>query len=148
MNINKYGIGKVKKARKNGKIIERTDQVMMMLPNGRISFCSVVPDDDHFIYQNQVPMTRDDVILKYNGILPPDKQGPTAMCTCGSDAVLLLEGPYANHVICRTYLVTGFHQTSHKIRNGKLEYNRKTVSERIEDPEKIIEEDIKNKKRL
>lgn len=131
----------------DGRPIERSE-ILAVLINEQIAVVHPVPDQDHFIYQNTMPVTKADVITKYGGSLPAKMQGPNLMCTCGSDAVIMLDGPYKDMAICRAYIQFGKHQTSFQIKDGKLQLDKKTQSERLADPMDIINQDIRNKNKL
>lgn len=126
---------------RNGKTIKREDN-LFIVANEALLAVKAVPDQDHFLWQSQMPIPNETVVTKYGGILPESMRGPHVSCTCGSDAVYMLEGEYAGMMICRSYLTTGFHQTSHTIKNGVMELNKQSIKERTADPDEIVKQRI------
>lgn len=127
-NINKR-VGQVNQARTlNGKLIERSEFLFIMMGE-QITFVKPVYDPDHFLYQNLMPITEDEVRIKYMGILPRNLQGAHIMCTCGAEGVVALDGDYAGLAVCKSVATLGKHQTSFQIRDGKMVVDRKTQEE-------------------
>ncbi len=139
--------GKLTQVEKDGVIIKR-EQFLFALVNEEISFVEQVDDDDHFLYQNLMPVSKMDLITKYNGKLPEHLCGPNLKCTCGSDGVILLDGPHKDKAICRSYITTGYHQTSHTIKDGKMQLNKKAQSERMANSDEIINQNLIYKPKL
>ena len=90
MEIIKHAGRVTKFTRADGKVIERQDQ--LLVPEWE-KFISQVPDDDHFIYPN-------DVIDQ-----------SAYMCTCGSVGVVAPPDPNRGWFICHFFLTYGYHQT-------------------------------------
>ena len=109
----------------NGKTYERTDMLFVIL-NEQIQFVKPVYDPDHFVYQRHMPLTEAQVKTKYLGILPKEFRGPVIMCTCGAEAVIMLDGPYANMAICKSIVMYEKHQTSFKVSDGQLILDKHT----------------------
>jgi len=112
----------------NGKTYERTEFLFVML-NEQIQFIKPVYDPDHFIYQRHLPLTEDEVRIKYLGILPKEFRGPVIMCTCGAEAVVMLDGPFANMAICKSVVMFKKHQTSFSVRDGQIYLDKQTQDE-------------------
>jgi hypothetical protein len=123
-HINKTPIGQINEVRDlKGRLVERAEYLYLKVGEN-ITFAKVVYDPDHFIYQNTIPLTEDEVRLKYLGVLPKELQGPNGMCTCGAEAVFMMDGPYANMILCKSVAMVGKHQTSFEVKNGKLTYDK------------------------
>jgi len=114
----------------SGREIKRDDYLVGMLGEQMVMLPQV-PEQDHFLYQNTLPITQEQLVEKYNGILPKHLRGANVMCTCGSDAVIIINGPYINHWICRAFIQLGKHQTSFKIVDGEIQLDKKTKDERL-----------------
>lgn len=114
-----------------GKTIKRADFLFVKLTNGEIGFVPVAYDPDHFIYQNQMPIPEDELITKYHGIVPKKLQGAHGLCTCGAEAVVMLEGPHAGMALCKSVAQLGKHQTSFQIKDNKLILDKKTRDEKL-----------------
>lgn len=128
-NITKH-VGQINKVYdpSNGKTYERAEYLFVLL-NEQIQFVKAVYDPDHFIYQRHKPMTELEVKTKYLGILPKEFRGPVIMCTCGAEAVVMLDGPYANMAICKSIVMFQKHQTSFTVRDGQIYLDKKTQDE-------------------
>lgn len=126
-NIIKH-LGKIKKIvdPRTNKSIDYQDKLIFVVGDNQWIMAECVPDDDHMLYQFQMPVTPEELTTKYGGKLPKSKQGPLVSCSCGSEAVLLIEGPFAGKLICRAYAQFGKHQTSFKMTGGKLELDSRT----------------------
>lgn len=130
-HINKSPVGQVNETRDlKGRIVERAD-IIFLKYGEQIIFAKTVYDPDHFIYQNTLPISDDELRLKYLGQMPKELQGANAMCTCGSDAVYMLEGPYKEMMLCKSVAMLGKHQTSFEVKNGKLILDKKTRDEKL-----------------
>jgi hypothetical protein len=128
-NINKR-VGQVNQTRNlNGRLVERTDFLFVMMGE-QLTYVQPVYDPDHFIYQNLMPITEDEVRIKYLGVLPKHLRGAHIMCTCGAEAVIALEGDYAGMAVCKSVATLGKHQTSFQIKEGKMVVDKKTQDER------------------
>lgn len=115
--ILKYGTGRRESfVDKKGILRERADFLIMKVGEN-ISVYPAVEEYDHFIYQNLLPVSEEELITKYHGKLPKSLVGPNAVCSCGSEAVIMLDGPYANKVICKMVAQTGYHTTGHDTKN-------------------------------
>lgn len=129
-NINKR-IGQANQTRDlHGRLVERTEFLFIQLGED-IVFVSPVYDPDHFLYQNTVPITEEEVKIKYGGILPIHLRGANVMCTCGAEGVLMMEGPYKDLMLCKAVAILGKHQTSFEIKDGTLYLDKKTADERL-----------------
>lgn len=135
--------GQVNKAvTADGKVVERAEWYFVILGN-EFKAVRAVPDQDHFIYQNLMPITPEEV-GKYGGVTPPHLRGPHLMCTCGSDAQIIVGGEYDGMAMCTFYGKLGIHQTSAKIVDGRIILPKKVESQYIhDDVNEIIEKDIK-----
>ena len=82
-NINKTKPGQVNTAVDlHGKPVERAEYLFMKYDD-QITFVRAVYDDQHFLYQNTIPVPDEDIVTKYNGKLPENLQGHNILCTCG-----------------------------------------------------------------
>lgn len=126
-NINKWGVGSLKEVRlPDGRVMKREENQFLFMQFGEeVGFFRQVYDDIHFLYQNTMPVTEQELISKWGGHLPVHLQGQNVKCTCGSDGVIMMEGPYRGVAMCKILAMTGFHQTSHTIKDGKLEFNKR-----------------------
>lgn len=131
----------------NGKVVTRERYLLVMMGEA-MSLVAQVDEQDHFLYQNQMPISKEDLLGKYGGVVPMHLRGAHVKCTCGSEAVVLVDGPYSGKAICRAYVQFGKHQTSFQIRDGKMELDAKTKSERLADAGEIIAQDITLKRKL
>lgn len=131
-NINKYGVGQLNSVYdpSNGKTYERAEFLFMKLGE-QIVFVHPVYDDLHFLYQRHIPLSEEELIRKYNGIMPKEMMGPNILCTCGSEGVYMLEGPYAGYAICKSVATLDKHQTSFKIKDGRLIVDKKTADNKL-----------------
>jgi hypothetical protein len=130
-HINKSPTGQINQVKDlNGRMVERAD-ILFLKYGENIIFAKVVYDPDHFIYQNTIPMTEDEIRLKYLGILPKNLRGPNGMCTCGAEAVYMLEGPYKEMVLCKSVAMLGKHQTSFEVKDGHMILDKKTKDEKF-----------------
>lgn len=129
-NINKR-VGQANTTRDlNGRLVERAEFLFIQLGEN-IIYASPVYDPDHFLYQNVIPITEEEVKIKYGGILPLHLRGANVMCTCGAEGVYMNEGPYANLMLCKAVAMLGKHQTSFEIKDGTLYLDKKTADERL-----------------
>jgi len=129
-NINKR-VGQANQTRDlKGRLVERQEYVFIQLGEN-IIFAKTVYDPDHFLYQNTIPITEDEVKIKYGGILPLELRGASVLCTCGAEGVYMLEGPYANLMLCKSVAMLGKHQTSFEIKDNVLHLDKKTADERL-----------------
>lgn len=138
--------GQVNRARlADGREIERTEWLFWRDPQGQFASAKAVPDQDHFLYQNVMPIPDDILITKYNGVVPENMRGDAIMCTCGSPGVVFTDGPYRDMAICRFYMQFGVHQTSAKIENGKLTLPKQIESNFLADnPGEIVDSENSN----
>lgn len=109
----------------NGKTYERSELLFMKLGD-EITFVHPVYDDIHFIYQRHLPITEDELIRKYGGIMPQEMMGANLMCTCGAEAVYMLEGPYGGLVLCKSVAMFEKHQTSFQIKDRTIILDKQT----------------------
>lgn len=116
----------------DGTKVERQDLLLVKLGE-QIVVMKQVDDDDHFLYQYRVPISTEDLITKYKGKVPLHLQGPNIMCTCGSVGNPLLDGPYANHLMCESMGRFGKHQTSFQMKDGRLILDKQTESNYLAD---------------
>lgn len=124
-NINKT-VGQLNLVRDlSGRLVERTEYVYVKFGED-ITFVKAFYDPDHFIYQNVMPISEIEVRIKYMGNLPKELQGSNIMCTCGAEGVIATDGELAGMAICKSLATVGKHQTSFKIQNGTLVYDKKT----------------------
>lgn len=129
-HINKH-VGQANKTvTLNGREVERAEFLFVKLGE-QITFVKAVYDPDHFLYQNHMPITDDDVRMKYLGRIPKEMQGPNVVCTCGAEGVVMLEGPYANMAMCRSLAQFGKHQTSFLVKDNQLVLDKKTADEKL-----------------
>ena len=112
----------------HGRMVERADFLFVMAGEN-IDMVRVVYDDIHFIYQNHMPITPADVLIKYHGKLPNHLIGAHILCTCGAEAVIMLEGPYAGMAMCKAVATLGKHQTSFEVKDQQLILDKKTKDE-------------------
>jgi hypothetical protein len=130
-NINKSKLGQVNEARDlKGRLVERVE-ILFLKVGEEITFRKVVYDPDHFIYQNTLPISENEIALKYLGKLPLNMQGPNGMCTCGAEAVLMMEGPYKDMILCKYMAMFGKHQTGFEIKDNKIILDKKTRDEKL-----------------
>ena len=126
----------------NGRVVERAEWYFVILGN-EFKAVRAVPDQDHFIYQNLMPVTDKDLI-KYGGVIPQHLRGPHLMCTCGAEAQVIVGGEYDGMAICGFYGRFGIHQTSAKIVDGQIILPKRIESQYThDDPEEIITKDLK-----
>lgn len=129
-NINKR-VGQANSTRDlNGRLVERTEFLFIMLGEN-VVYVRPVYDPDHFLYQNLIPMTEEEVKIRYGGVLPLNMRGANVMCTCGAEGVLMMEGDYKDMMLCKAVAMLGKHQTSFKIKDGTLYLDKKTADERL-----------------
>lgn len=128
-NINKR-VGQVNQTRNlNGRLIERSEFLFVMMGD-QITYVKPIYDPDHFLYQNVMPITEDEVRIKYLGVLPKEMRGANIMCTCGAEGVVALEGDYVGLAICKSVATLGKHQTSFQMKDGKMVVDKRTQDER------------------
>lgn len=141
-------VGQLKKVvLENGREIER-GQPLFFLHNDELINAKTLPDDDHFVFEMIPLVTQEQLVRDYGGVLPKEMQGERFFCTCGSAAVMFLEGPYKDHLVCRMFVTTGYHQTSHTIKDGVIYFNKDTRLNRLEDEEKIIDKELIHRPKL
>ena len=128
----------------DGTKVERATLVLMKMGENIIPV-EPVDDQDHFIYAWKRPISEFELVSKYGGVMPRELMGANACCSCGAEAVVLMDGPYMGKAICRFYAQFGRHQTSMKIKDGKLYIDKRTESEQMASAEDIIKNDIRNK---
>lgn len=137
--------GKVNEAElPDGQKVKRADLLIMKLGEDIVAV-EPVPDDSHFLYQRVMPVSNEDLIMLYGGVMPRKLMGNNGMCSCGSEAVILMEGPYSGKAICRVYAQLGNHQTSFKIVDGVMKVDKQTESFQMASVEDILKNDIRNK---
>jgi len=128
-SINKR-VGQQNQARNlNGRLVERTEFLFVMMGE-EVTFVTPVYDPDHFIYQNLMPISEEEVRIKYLGVLPIALRGSHILCTCGAEAVIAIDGDYAGMAVCKSVATLGKHQTSFQIKNQHLIVDKKTQDER------------------
>ena len=128
----------------NGRTVKRADLLIMKLGENIVPV-EPVPETDHFLYQNVMPISNDDLLLLYGGRVPQKLLGPNVYCSCGAEGVVLVEGPYIGKAICRAYAQFGKHQTSFSIKDGVMKVDKKTESNQMASVEDILKNDIRNK---
>lgn len=128
----------------NGQKVKRADLLIMKLGENIVAV-EPVPEQEHFLYQKTMPVSNEDLITLYGGVMPQKLLGPNAMCSCGAEAVVLVEGPYSGKAICRSYIQFGKHQTSFKIVDGVMKVDKQTESFQMASVEDILKNDIRNK---
>jgi len=124
-NINKYGVGRKNEAYAlDGRKVYRADKILVMVGEN-IVLVDTVDDPDHFIYENKKLITKEEY-NKYKSLgmqIPLERQRPTAMCTCGVEAVTCVDPKappeWQNKLMCRSVLQFGIHQTGMKIIENK-----------------------------
>lgn len=127
-NINKH-VGQQNQTRNlNGRLVERTEFLFVMVGE-TVGFVKPVYDPDHFIYQNLLPISQEEVRTKYLGVLPMHLRGSHIMCTCGAEAIIALDGDYAGLAVCKSVATLGKHQTSFQIKDQHLIVDKKTADE-------------------
>ena len=131
----------------DGRKVTR-ERYLLIKVGENISLNEQVDDYDHFLYQNLMPISNEDLIGKYGGVVPVHLRGSCILCSCGAEGILMLDGPYANKLICKSYVSLGKHQTSFQIKDGKLIVDKKTQSEYMADPNDILSQDLKLKRKL
>lgn len=149
INYNKSGVGRLMKAKlPDGRTVERQSHLFFLQGEELIYAPTIFDDDDHFVFELFPVVLPNQIISQYKGALPKELQGHRIFCTCGSPGVMILGGALDKHLVCQMYLQTGYHQTSHTIKDGVLIFNADTIKNRTEDLQAIINQDIKYRPKL
>jgi hypothetical protein len=136
-NYNKWGVGQINQARDlNGKLIYRANKLFMMVGE-TIQEVDCVYDPEHFLYQNVMPVTKVEYenYQKTIGYIPRERLGNHGMCTCGAEAVIILDPnappDWNGKAICRSVAQFGIHQTDMIIKDGKATLPDKIAQDKI-----------------
>lgn len=136
-SIVKNPVGQVNRATTHkGKTVVRENKLIFKAGE-ELGLFDVVYDDIHFLYQNLMPISREEYEFYRNhktGI-PVERQGPLIMCTCGSEGVLVLDSKapleWQNKLICKNVVMFGIHQTSMLMSDGKIKLPKKLEQDHL-----------------
>lgn len=127
----------------DGMKVYRHDKVLFQIGE-QIMLIDCLNEDEHFIFQWRKPLNKEEYnrIKQKYGYMPKELLGDSALCSCGSSAVLCLSSPYPNDeklnkICCKSLLQFGFHQTSFQIKDGRLILNRQQQENLLLDPSEV-----------
>lgn len=136
-NINKWGVGQLNEAElPDGRKVYRADKILYKVGEQEV-LAECAYDSDHFIFENKRLITKVEYERYKNtlGYIPLDRLGVISSCSCGSEAVLVIDAKapdeIRNKLVCASVLKFGKHQTSFKIRDGRLILDKITAADSL-----------------
>ena len=118
-SINKHGVGRLEEIRDHrGKLHKRQTHFFYNVGESTTIVEAVDEDDDHMLYQYNLPITKEEYEMyrKMGVNIPLDRVGECVMCSCGSNAVIVMDSKapieLQNKLVCKCFMQFGIHQTS------------------------------------
>ena len=130
-NILKHGVGQLNDVIDHKGIRRvRADKLLFKVGENTM-LIDCVYDESHLLYQNQMPIEKDEYERYRKGgtKIPANRLGANVMCSCGAAGVLIVDPnaplEWQNKLICENVARFGIHQTAMVVSDGKMKLPEK-----------------------